>query len=77
MAAVMQHITYNEFLPMVLGKEAMLRHDLVLLKDGYSSSYDQYTNPSIANGFATAAFRYLIISHFVSKDLVKYFLILY
>lgn len=58
MAAMMQHITYNEFLPMVLGKDVMHRHDLVLLKDGYSDSYDPYTNPSASNGFATAAFRF-------------------
>ena len=31
-AALIQHITFNEFLPMVLGKEVMHAHDLVLLK---------------------------------------------
>ena len=31
-AALIQHITYNEFLPMMLGKEVMHQHDLVLLK---------------------------------------------
>jgi len=56
-AALMQHITYNEFLPMVLGKEVMHQHDLVLLKDGYFDGYDQYINPSAANGF-TIAFRF-------------------
>ena len=30
--AMIQHITFNEFLPMVLGKEVMHAHDLVLLK---------------------------------------------
>ena len=30
--AEIQHITYNEFLPMMLGKEVMHQHDLVLLK---------------------------------------------
>jgi len=58
MAALMQHITYNEFLPMVLGKEVMHRHGLVLLRDGYSDSYDSSTNPTTANGFASAAFRF-------------------
>ena len=33
MAAVVQHITYNEFLPMVLGKEQMQRYGLILQKD--------------------------------------------
>ncbi len=67
MAALMQHITYNEFLPMVLGKEVMHRHRLVLLKDGYSDSYDASINPSTANGFATAAFRFghtLLVGYF-------------
>ena len=43
---------------MVLGKEVMHQHDLVLLKDGYFDGYDQYTNPSAASGFTSAAFRY-------------------
>ncbi len=58
MAAVKQHITYNEFLPMVLGKEVMHRHELVLLKGGYSDTYDPFTNPSTSTGFASAAFRF-------------------
>jgi hypothetical protein len=41
MAALNQHITYNEFLPMVLGREVMLEHDLVLLKDGFLNKYDK------------------------------------
>jgi hypothetical protein len=56
-AALIQHITFNEFLPMVLGKEVMHQHDLVLLKDGYFDGYDQYTNPSAASGFTSSAFR--------------------
>jgi len=56
--AMIQHITYNEFLPMVLGKEVMQRHNLILKKDGYFDGYDPYTNPSVATGFTTAAFRF-------------------
>ena len=41
-AALVQQVTYNEFLPMVLGKEVMHAHDLVLLKDGYFDGYDRY-----------------------------------
>ena len=37
-AALIQHITFNEFLPMVLGKEVMHAHDLVLLKVSNSQS---------------------------------------
>jgi len=57
-AALVQHVTYNEFLPMVLGKEVMHSHDLVLLKDGYFDGYDRYTNPSAATGFVSSAFRF-------------------
>ena len=56
----MQHFTFNEFLPMVLGKEVMHNNDLVLLKDGYWNKYDQFLNPSTSNGF-TIAFRWTII----------------
>ena len=57
-AAIIQHITYNEFLPMVLGKEVMQRHNLILQKDSYYTGYDQFTNPSVASGFSSAAFRF-------------------
>jgi hypothetical protein len=57
-AALVQHITYNEFLPMVLGKEVMQRHGLILNKNGYFDGYDPLTNPSVSTGFTSAAFRF-------------------
>lgn len=33
MAAIVQHITYNEFLPMVLGKDIMNRYGLLVSKN--------------------------------------------
>ena len=46
--AELQAITFNEYLPQLLGREAIDRYD------GYDASVD----PSISNLFATAAFRY-------------------
>ena len=46
--AQLQSITYNEFLPALLGQDALSRYR------GYDASVD----PSIANEFSTAAFRF-------------------
>ena len=46
-AAEMQSITYNEFLPVLLGPDALSLYN----------GYDYSINPSIANVFSTAAFR--------------------
>ncbi len=43
-----QAITYNEYLPVLLGRNAISRYD----------GYDATVDPSISNLFATAAFRY-------------------
>lgn len=58
MAAINQHITYNEFLPMVLGKDVMLKNDLILLKEGYYKGYNKTIDPSSSNVFTSAAFRF-------------------
>ncbi|EFX83339.1 hypothetical protein DAPPUDRAFT_240129 [Daphnia pulex] len=55
--ALMQHVTYNEFLPSLLGRTTMDAYGLTPQTIGYSSSYDENANPSITNEFATAAFR--------------------
>lgn len=46
-AGLIQSITYNEFLPALLGKRAIAPH----------SGYNPSVNPGIANEFSTAAFR--------------------
>lgn len=47
-AAEIQAITFNEFLPALLGPDA----------PGQYSEYDPYVNPGIANEFSTAAYRF-------------------
>ncbi|RZF43124.1 hypothetical protein LSTR_LSTR001302 [Laodelphax striatellus] len=64
--AEMQHITYNEFLPIVLGREYMDKFELSPQDKGHTTLYDASLNPGITNVFATAAFRFghsLIQSH--------------
>ena len=58
MAALVQQITYNEFLPMVLGKDLMSAHRLILEREGYWNGYDPKVDPSLPSAFASAAFRF-------------------
>lgn len=57
--AQMQHITYNEWLPLVLGPRYMANFRLHPVRGGgYSRDYDPSVNPSVTNEFATAGFRF-------------------
>lgn len=56
--AMIQHITYREFLPLVLGREVCRLFDLELRPTGYYNNYDSRVNPTVSNGFAAAAFRF-------------------
>ncbi|KAH8359472.1 hypothetical protein KR093_006956 [Drosophila rubida] len=56
--AMFQHITYREFLPVVLGNEVCKLFDLQLLSTGYYEGYDPKVNPTVANSFSSAAFRF-------------------
>lgn len=59
MVAEYQHIIYNEWLPIIVGEEAMNRFDLYSNSPGeYANSYDQFVNPSITSEFSGAAFRF-------------------
>ncbi|XP_050346823.1 peroxidase isoform X2 [Nymphalis io] len=58
LGAQMQHITYAEFLPAILGQDVMWALNLTLQNEGYSTMYDPTVNPSIANHFSSAAFRF-------------------
>jgi peroxidase len=56
--AQMQHITYNEWLPIVIGVAKKQELGLLPLQDGFSDDYDENINPTVLNEFATAAFRF-------------------
>ncbi|XP_053999872.1 uncharacterized protein LOC128887698 [Hylaeus anthracinus] len=56
-SALMQHITYNEFLPRILGWNAVTLYGLKLLPQGYYKEYSPTCNPSVLTEFATAAYR--------------------
>ncbi|KAL7641462.1 UNVERIFIED_CONTAM: hypothetical protein RMT77_007333 [Armadillidium vulgare] len=56
--AQMQHITYNEYLSIVLGREFMETFGLLPLKKGYFRGYRNDVDATIMNAFAAAAFRY-------------------
>uniref|UniRef100_A0A8D9FEH5 Peroxidase n=1 Tax=Cacopsylla melanoneura TaxID=428564 RepID=A0A8D9FEH5_9HEMI len=58
--AMIQHITYNEFLPLVLGGKYSRRRGLALFarNSGYSDLYDEFIDPSVSNAFATAAAKF-------------------
>ncbi|KAI4458407.1 oxidase/peroxidase [Holotrichia oblita] len=56
--AEVQHITYNEFLPILLGKDVMQKFGLLLQKEGYWDGYDHSVNPNVIDAFAAAAYRF-------------------
>ncbi|XP_076824795.1 myeloperoxidase-like [Clavelina lepadiformis] len=56
-AAIHQQITYNEFLPNMLGEEQMKKFGLTLTKKGYWLGFDTNYDATIDISFATAAFR--------------------
>lgn len=57
-AALIQQISYREYLPGVLGKETFSKYNLTIADTGFSNVYNQKVNPSVRNAFAAAAFRF-------------------
>ncbi|EFA11560.1 peroxidase isoform X1 [Tribolium castaneum] len=67
--AQMQHICYREFLPILLGRGLMEKSGLYPRTSGYFTEYNSAVDPSIANNFATAAFRF---AHSIIPGLMKF-----
>ncbi|RWS20468.1 peroxidase-like protein, partial [Leptotrombidium deliense] len=57
-AGAVQFITYNEFLPLVVGDEMMHRYNLTLQPHGYWNGYDPNVHFGPAHAFQSAAFRF-------------------
>ena len=55
--AELQHITYNEFLPRLIGWDAVNQYGLQLLQIGHFNGYNPSCHPAIKNEFAAAAYR--------------------
>ena len=53
--AELQNIVYGEYLPVILGKEAIEKYELNVTE---KTKYKKKMDPSIINSFATAAFRF-------------------
>ncbi|KAK3609599.1 hypothetical protein CHS0354_038598 [Potamilus streckersoni] len=67
--AMLQHITYKEYLPEILGDAIMNLYDLNPLTSGYFNGYDSSVNPASRNEFAASAFRF---GHSMVHDSLKY-----
>ncbi|XP_055389236.1 chorion peroxidase isoform X2 [Condylostylus longicornis] len=58
LGAQIQHIAYNEFLPILLGYEFVKSKNLLPNPQNARDMYDPDVNPTIANHFAAAVFRF-------------------
>jgi peroxidase len=68
--AELQHIIYNEFLPLVLGPDYMRTFELQPKQRGHTKIYNPDTDATITNAFSTAAYRF---GHTLVQGIVKTF----
>ncbi|CAG2104853.1 unnamed protein product, partial [Medioppia subpectinata] len=66
--AMAQHLTFNEFLPIIIGRKAMANYGLDLMPKGYYKGYDPKVNPGIRTAFQAAAFRF---GHSILPDVTE------
>ncbi|XP_033126797.1 lactoperoxidase-like [Anneissia japonica] len=57
-SAIWQRIIYKEFLPVIVGQQAMVEYNLAVMNDGFFFGYSGEVNPSTSNVFSHAAFRF-------------------
>ncbi|XP_015374036.1 PREDICTED: peroxidase-like [Diuraphis noxia] len=69
--AMYQHVTYNEFLPVILGRDYCKANNLLPLSDGFDNNYDAFLNPTTFTSFTAAAYRGLHSYIQGSMDLVS------
>jgi peroxidase len=64
-----QHIIYNEWLPVIIGREYMSSYGILpLTKKGFFRGYDPEIDASIENSFASAGFR---MGHTLVQGIVR------
>lgn len=57
--AMFQHVTYNEFVPVILGRDFSRENKLLPLNQDFDNNYDQFLNPTTFSSFTSVAFRAL------------------
>ncbi|KAK3589591.1 hypothetical protein CHS0354_043052 [Potamilus streckersoni] len=57
-AAMIQHITYTEYLPAVFNDDVMTKYNLKSTPKGFNTVYNPKRKATTANSFAVAAFRF-------------------
>lgn len=68
--AEMEHITYNEFLPVVLGETTLDKYQLRLTHRGYFRNYDSRTDATLSNAVASAGLFFIATLTPKTLDLV-------
>ncbi|XGW10369.1 hypothetical protein V3C99_012119 [Haemonchus contortus] len=71
-SAQLQHITYNEFLPIMLGRENVKKYGLSLHEAGFDSDYDMTIDGAVLNEFAVT-FPYVLWSLLPKESLFTQF----
>lgn len=69
-AAGVQHVMVNEFLPLLLGNKFMSEYKIKSSGDGHWNGHDSSVTTSTGTGFAAAAFRY---GHSMVEGTIKRF----